>query len=141
MIRMRCYSRLASRGRQGGRRMGAAVEKLTGLAQAGDRFAIPHADLREAQLEAMNETFRERRERIKLLGHRAKEAGLTEIRGLEDAVPLLFPHTAYKSYPESWLIGEQWERLGKWLSTVSSYPIAPIDTSNIRDIDDWIARL
>ena len=121
--------------------MGAAVEKLTGLAQAADRFAIGHADLREAQIDAMNECLQERRERIKLLDHRAKEASLREIHTLEDVVPVLFPHTAYKSYPESWLIGQKWDRLGKWLGTVSAYPIAPIDTSDIRDIDDWIARL
>jgi hypothetical protein len=121
--------------------MGVTVEKLTGLIAADDRFAIPHTDLREAQVAAMNERFQERRERIKLLGHRAVEANCTEIRVTEDAVPLLFPHTAYKSYPEAWLIGEKWDRMSKWLGTISSYPIAPIDASDVRDIDDWIARL
>ena len=53
-------------------------------------------------------------------------------------MPLLFPHTAYKSYPESFLTEEKWDRLGKWLGTVSPYPIAPIETADIVDIDDWI---
>src|SRR5262245_16180776 len=121
--------------------MGAAVEKLTGWVHAADRFAIPAADLRGAQIEAMNEHFQERRQRIKLLGHRANEANVTEIRAVEDAVPLLFPHTAYKSYPESWLAEQKWDRLGKWLGTISAHPIAAIDTSGVRDIDDWIGRL
>ena len=121
--------------------MAAAVDKLIGWARADDRFAVPHADLRTAQVEAMNERFQERRQQIKLLDHRAKEANLTEIRTAEDVVPLLFPHTAYKSYPEGWLTEQKWDRLGKWLGTVSSYPIAPIDTSDISDIDTWIARL
>lgn len=56
-------------------------------------------------------------------------------------VPLLFPHSVYKSYPESFLIEEKWDRLGKWLGTVSPYAISPIDTSDIADIDDWIGRL
>ena len=38
---------------------------------------------------------------------RAEEAESTEIRQLEDVVPLLFPHTAYKSYPESFLMEER----------------------------------
>jgi hypothetical protein len=118
-----------------------AVEGLTALMRADDRFAIPHAELREAQIEALNERFQERRERIKLLTHRAKEANLGEIRAIEDVVPLLFPHTAYKSYPEAWLSEQKWDRMGKWLGTISSYPITPIDTSDIRDIDDWLARL
>ena len=83
--------------------MGVAVERLTSLVDSPQRFAIPYADLRQAQIEAMNERFHERKDRIRLLGHRAKEAGVTEIRSREEMVPLLFPHTAYKSYPESCL--------------------------------------
>lgn len=121
--------------------MGRAVEQLTRLISAEDRFDIPHKDLLDAQIEAMNERFQERKGQIKLLRHRAEEAGISEIRSLADAIPLLFPHTAYKSYPESWLMEERWDRLTKWLSTISSHPIKSIDQSNIRDIDDWIERL
>ena len=56
-------------------------------------------------------------------------------------MPLLFPHSVYKSYPESFLIEERWDRLGKWLGAVSPYPISPIETSDVTDIDDWIERL
>ncbi|MGC5256494.1 hypothetical protein ACPXCG_09075 [Gordonia sp. DT218] len=121
--------------------MSSAVHKLMQLADAEDRFDHSHADLRDLQAEALDERFQDRRDRIKLLGHRAREAGISEVRHREDAVPLLFPHTAYKSYPESFLIEERWDRLGKWLGTVSPYPISPIDTAGITDIDDWIARL
>jgi len=121
--------------------MGAAVERLTRLVDSPDRFAIPHSELRDAQIEAMDERFQERRSRIRLLGHRAQEAGIREIRSREDMVPLLFPHTAYKSYPESFLTGRKWDRLGKWLATISPYPIAAFETADILDIDDWIARL
>ena len=121
--------------------MGVAVERLTSLVDSPQRFAIPYADLRQAQIEAMNERFHERKDRIRLLGHRAKEAGVTAIRSREEMVPLLFPHTAYKSYPESCLTEKKWDRLGKWLGTVSSHPIASIETSDIEDIDQWISRL
>src|SRR5579864_1652148 len=121
--------------------MSPATEKLTRLIAAEDRFDHSHAELRETQQEALNERFQERKDRIKLLGHRAREAGTTEIRRREDMVPLLFPHTVYKSYPESFLIEERWDRLGKWLGTVSPHPISPIETSDITGIDDWIDRL
>ncbi len=121
--------------------MVSAVEKLTSLIDAENRFDIPHTELLATQIEALDERFQERKDRIKLLGHRANEAGIAEIRSREDMVPLLFPHTAYKSYPESFLIDEKWDRLAKWLGTISPYPIAPIDASNIKDIDDWIAQL
>jgi hypothetical protein len=119
----------------------SAIEKLLGLVAAEDRFDYSAADLRETQVAALDERFQQRRDRIKLLGHRAREAGITEIRSREDVVPLLFPHTVYKSYPESFLIEERWDRLGKWLGTVSPYPISPIEISDITGIDDWVERL
>ncbi|MEV2218488.1 hypothetical protein AB0E01_01235 [Nocardia vinacea] len=121
--------------------MSSAIETLTRLADAADRFDHSAADLRETQVAALDEKLRQHHDRIKLLGHRAREAGITEIRDRADMVPLLFPHSVYKSYPESFLIEEKWDRLGKWLGTVSPYPISPIETSDIDDIDDWIGRL
>ncbi len=121
--------------------MGSAVEKLTSLVHSDDRYDIPYNELREKQIEAVNERFQERKDAIKLLGHRASQAGLTEVRSLEDMVPLLFPHTAYKSYPESFLMEEKWDRLGKWLNTVSTYEVPPQDPTQFDGIDDWLANL
>jgi hypothetical protein len=121
--------------------MGAATDKLTSMVRDADRFSHSAADLRETQIAALNERFRERKGAIKLLNHRAEEAGTIEIKTLADMVPLLFPHTAYKSYPESFLMDAKWDRLTKWLGTVSPYPINAIDFASIGDIDDWIAQL
>jgi hypothetical protein len=121
--------------------MGAAVERLTRLVSDENRFNIPYSELRQTQVEAINERFQECKDSLKLLNHRAKENNVTEVRSLDEAVPLLFPHTAYKSYPESWLMDEKWDRLTKWLATISPHPIKPIDLNGIVDIDDWIARL
>lgn len=119
----------------------SAVEKLLSHVAAPDRFDHSAADLRDLQVEALNERFQDRKDKIKLLRHRAEEAGIDEITSVEDMVPLLFPHTAYKSYPESFLMEEKWDRLTKWLGTVSPYPIEGVDLEGIADIDEWIARL
>lgn len=121
--------------------MTSAVERLTQLVSAEDRFSYPASAIQATQIEALNECFQERRARIKLLGHRAGETSVSTVRSIEDMVPLLFPHTAYKSYPESFLLEQRWDRLTKWLGTVSPYPIRSIDMTNIVDIDDWIDRL
>ena len=121
--------------------MGQATDRLTRLVEDESRYDIPFSELREAQVEAMNERFQARKDQIKLLGHRASEAGLSEVRSHEDMVKLLFPHTAYKSYPEGWLMEQRWDRLGKWLDTVSSHRVPPQDRSKISDIDDWIDKL
>jgi hypothetical protein len=121
--------------------MGAAADRLTGMVRADNRFDYSAAETRETQIAALNERFHERKDCLKLLGHRAEEAGTNEIRSVEHMVPLLFPHTAYKSYPESFLMDERWDRLTKWLGTVSPYPIEHVDLEHITDIDEWIARL
>ncbi len=121
--------------------MSTAVERLTRLMDSPDRYDIPFEELCDTQIEAMNERFQQRREAIKLLGHRAKLAGIGEVRSREEMVPLLFPHTAYKSYPENFLVDQRWDKLGKWLDTVSTYRVPPQDVSSIRDIDDWIEQL
>ena len=121
--------------------MGAAADRLTGLATSPERFDFSADEIRDVQIKAMNERFQERRGAIKLLAHRANEAGVDAVRSAEDMVPLLFPHTAYKSYPESFLIEEKWDRLLKWLGTIDAHAIPPIETADINGIDDWIARL
>jgi hypothetical protein len=119
----------------------SATEKLTGKVRNEDRFDYSAADTRPLQIEALNERFQQRKDAVKLLGLRAREAGIDEVRSVEDVVPLLFPHTAYKSYPESFLIEERWDRLTKWLGTISPYPIEGVDLDGIADIDEWIERL
>ena len=121
--------------------MASAIEQLTSLVHAQSRYDIPHAELRDRQIEAVNERFQDRKDRIKLLAHRARQAGLSEIRSLEDMVKVLFPHTAYKSYPESFLMDRKWDKLGKWLDTVSTHRVPALDPSTIRDVDDWLAHL
>jgi hypothetical protein len=121
--------------------MGPAVERLTCLVEAENRYDIPFAQLRDAQIEAMNERFQERNDQIKLVGHRAREAGITEVRSHAEAVKLLLPHTAYKSYPEGWLAQKRWKQLTKWLDTVSTYRISPDEVAHAEEVDEWIEKL
>jgi hypothetical protein len=64
--------------------------RLTKLVRAEDRFAIPYSELRDAQVEALNESCQERKDRIKLLALRAKEGNISEIQSKEDVVQMLF---------------------------------------------------
>ncbi len=118
--------------------MGKNVDLL--LSYSGSKAAYaPYSEVRDLQTQALNERFQEQGPRIKLVTLRAKDAGITLIAKLEDVVPLLLPHTAYKSYPESFLTEKKWDRLTKWLGTVSAYPTDNIDVSEVREIDDWIS--
>jgi hypothetical protein len=119
--------------------VGEAADRLLQYMPEASGFDIPVAEIRDIQIAAMNERLQERIDRIKLVKLRAQDAEISEIRELGDVVPLLLPHTAYKSYPESFLTEKKWDRLTKWLGTVSAYPTDNVDLSEVREIDDWVA--
>jgi hypothetical protein len=119
--------------------MGEMVERLLSYMPDSSGHRLDYAEVRELQVGAMNERLQERIGRIKLVAMRAGDAEIEEIRSAEDVVPLLLPHTAYKSYPESFLVEKKWDRLTKWLGTVSAYPTDNIDLTDVREIDDWVA--
>lgn len=121
--------------------MGESVEKLLAFREAGDCYAVPFDEVRDLQLAAINERLQERIDRIKLVNFRAGKAGISAISQFSDVVPLLLPHTAYKSYPESYLFEEKWDKLTKWLGTVSTYPLDDVDVEGVDGIDEWIERL
>jgi hypothetical protein len=121
--------------------MGQATERLMKYVSAPDRYDIPFEDLRAPQIEAVNERFQEQKAAIKLLRYRAQESAISEIRRHEDVVPVLFPHTAYKSYPEAYLSNGRWDRLANWLGTVSSQQTPSVEPSVIADIDDFVDTL
>ena len=119
--------------------MGKAADQLLSHMPNRTGYELSYEDVRDLQIEAMNERLQEQLEKIKLVALRARDARIEEIRSLEDAVPLLLPHTAYKSYPESYLTEKKWDRLTKWLGTVSACPTDNVDLSEVREIDDWVA--
>jgi hypothetical protein len=118
----------------------SAADVLTELALSPDPFRNAPADLGELQLAAVRERFAERRQQIRTLDRRAHEVGISEIRDFDDLVPLLFAHTNYKSYPEAFIDGGQWQRMNLWLRTLSALPTDDIDVTGVHDVDDWIAR-
>ncbi|MFT3968400.1 MAG: hypothetical protein QM690_21230, partial [Sphingobium sp.] len=66
---------------------------------------------------------------------------IAEVRSPEDMVRLMLPHTAYKSYPENWLREERWDRLSKWLDTVSTWRVPVDKVKDAADVDDWVDKL
>ena len=119
----------------------SVADQLVSQMKDEDPFAVPFSEVLPQQLEAINERFQDRVGKIKLLQNRAETGGIRAVRELKDIVPLLFAHTAYKSYPENWLIEKKWDRLGRWLDTVSTNRVKPMDTSQVKNLDDWLLRL
>src|SRR4051812_4450502 len=100
-----------------------------------DPFSFPRERLEPLQLAAAREVFAHQRGRIPVLGNIASEAGVDEIRTLDDLVPLLLSHTTYKSYAQSFIQKGQWDRMSTWLGLVSARTYEDIDIAGVRDID------
>jgi hypothetical protein len=101
--------------------MGTIADQLLSYAGSGTGYGLSFEDNRDHQVAALSERFQEQSSKIKLVKLRAQDAEITEITSLGDFVPLLLPHTVYKSHPESFLTKKKWGRLTKWLGTVSAY--------------------
>jgi hypothetical protein len=117
------------------------ADRLVSLVDAENPFDYDYNELAPRLLKAIDQRFQERRWQIKLVQNRAETGRVEVIRQMADIVPLLFAHTAYKSYPEAWLMEKKWERLGRWLDTISTNRVPSIDTANVQGLDDWLERL
>jgi hypothetical protein len=121
--------------------MTSATQRLVNLIGADDCFHIAPADVLPVQLAAANERLQSQIGQIGLLANRAESPHTTEIKKPADLVPLLFAHTTYKTYAEGWLNEQRWDRMGKWLATVSTRPVEGLDTDGVKTLDDWIKQL
>lgn len=118
-----------------------ALQAIVELVNAADPYRSAPGDLRALQLEAVCELSARRRQQIRVLDKRAADAGVSEVRQLEDVVPLLFSHTTFKTYPESFVDEGRWSRMNVWLQTLSTRPVTGFDVSAVRDVDEWLVRL
>ena len=105
------------------------------------RFTLHQIKSQTDQLEAANERLQSQIGCIGLLANRAESADVKEINEPADLVPLLFAHTTYKSYAEGWLNERRWDRMGRWLATVSTRPVDGFDTDGVESLDGWIKQL
>jgi hypothetical protein len=118
-----------------------SIETLAGLSYVEEPSESTREELEPLWIDAIDQRFQQCRSRIRILDQLAEKAAITTISSLDDVVPLLFAHTAYKSYPESFIDRGQWDRMNLWLNTLSKVAVEDVDTAGIADADDWIKRL
>jgi hypothetical protein len=111
------------------------------LQAAPERYDTAPEELLALQLEAANERLETRIDEIPLLKNRASSAGIAKVSECADLVALLFAHSAYKSYAENWLTEGRWDRMAKWLRTVSTASLEGLDLNDVDGLDDFVARL
>jgi hypothetical protein len=122
--------------------MASAGMQLLDLVDAEDPFAFPNEVILPLQIAAAQESFERLRGVIPLLDSRAEQLGIEDITSLGDVVPLLFSHTVYKSYPQSFVTKGRWDRLLAWYDSLASQSLTDIvDVAGVENIDDFAEAL
>lgn len=103
--------------------------------------SIPRAALEPLQRAALAERFAQHRARIEIVRKLADRLGVTALGDYDDVVPLLFPHTVFKSYPAALLDGKRFDLMTRWLGKLTSVDLSRVDTRGCDTIDAWIDRL
>jgi hypothetical protein len=102
---------------------------------------IARVELEELQREAIGIRFQQHHQSIEMLRKLADRLGITELGQFNDVVPLMFSHTAFKSYPSALIDRKRFDLMTKWLDKLTSYDLSSVDTQGCNSIDDWIDRL
>lgn len=105
------------------------------------KYSFSRPALEELQLAALRKRFADLADRVPLLGRFAEEQSIREIQRIEDGALLLLPHTMYKSYPLSAIENSQFNRLTKWVGTLTALDVSKVDATDCVSIDDWIDRM
>jgi hypothetical protein len=102
---------------------------------------IGRPELEELQRQAMGIRFRQHHESIEILRKLADRLEIKALAEFKDVVPLLFSHTAFKSYPAVLIDKKRFDLMTKWLDKLTSYDLSHVDTNGCDSIDEWIDRL
>jgi hypothetical protein len=106
-----------------------------------DLLARSRDTVETAQLEVLRRRFESLRPRVEALDKLATRQGVDTIHRFEDAVPVLFDHRVYKSYPLSLIEKLQFPRLTRWLDRLTTHDLTEIPLDGVRSVDDWLGRL
>jgi hypothetical protein len=117
----------------------SAKSQLLDVLNGQDPYGTTVEDREAVQLAAAAEVVAMRGDQVRTLRRRMQEEGIGRIRSLADIVPLLFSHTTYKSYPESFVRDGRWRHLNIWMSALSTVPVE-VDVDDCADVDEWLAR-
>lgn len=104
-------------------------------------YALPAGVQADIQLAGLRKRYVEQIKRIAILGKLSEQQGISEIRRIEDAAPLLLPHSTYKSYSLAVIERSDFTRLTRWLAGLTVHDLTKLDASSCETIDDWVQLL
>jgi len=104
-------------------------------------LAVSWRDCENVQLRVLKRRFADMKDQVQALERLAKRQGVADVDCVEDALPLLFDHRVYKSYPLTLIENRDLPRLNAWLDRLTTHDLSKVDLSGLTMIDDWLTRL
>ncbi len=104
-------------------------------------YALSWRDIEDVQLKALQLQFDKFSTSVAALEKLARREGVTRVDSVEDALPLLFDHRVYKSYPLSLIEKRDIPKLNAWLGRLTTRDLSQVDISGVTMIDHWLDRL
>ena len=106
-----------------------------------DLYAHTAQDVEAYRLAELKARFDELQPRVGALRKLAQLQGVSRIDSLDDAAPLLFQHTVYKSYPMAFLEKGRFDALPKWFGQLTAHDLSKVDASGCKFVDEWLLLL
>lgn len=104
-------------------------------------YALSWRDVQDVQLKALQLQFDKFSTSVAALEKLARREGVTQVDSVEDALPLLFDHRVYKSYPLSLIEKRDIAKLNAWLGRLTTHDLSKVDLTGVTMIDHWLDRL
>lgn len=104
-------------------------------------LSVSRDEIHQLQTAGLQRRFAQYRGELPMLNKLADSQNITEIRQLDNGLPLLFDHATYKSYPPSLLERRDYAKLTKWLDKLTTIDLSQVDVSDCQSIDDWMIAI
>jgi hypothetical protein len=106
-------------------------------------FALSQAEVESLQLQALRARFAHCIETVPMLQRIVDEQTFKGVDTISSIVPILFPHTVYKSYPFAFLEKYQLDRLTAWLDKMTTFDLSALVplAKEVKSLDAWIDLL
>lgn len=108
-----------------------------------DLFSRDSAEVDAFRLQVLQRRFTDLKDKVKALGKLASLQGVSDINNLDDAAPILFQHTVYKSYPMPMLENGRFDMLTKWFSQLTAHDLTPVleQAKHCKLVEEWLDLL
>jgi hypothetical protein len=101
-------------------------------------FSLPAGDVAELQLAGVRRRYEQLRPQIRLLGRLAEDLDVSVISTLNDVTSLCLPHTTYKSYSVTHVEQGRYDKLTRWLQSLTAHDLSAVDVAGCESLESWL---